>query len=171
MSKNGHFANRNPPVSYFRIKIVHVPKRRKNGHFANGKPPISSAARISFLRLRNVQKWSLHERDPDRFLFREEIFTQLKVVISGTVSRPFRRRPEYAFPGSETSNNVHFASLDALPKKSPYNPLYQLFPKHTCDFYLGYHGQNISGQGKIYENRYMYSKPSSFSGTTLLKNP
>jgi hypothetical protein len=61
--------------------------------------------------------------------------------------------------------------INKKKKKSPYNPLYQLLPKHACDFYIGYHCKNISGQGKMYENCYMYSKSSSFSRTKLLKNP
>jgi len=36
-----------------------------------------------------------------------------------------------------------------VKKKSPYSPLYQLLPQHACDFYVGYHCQNISGQGKM----------------------
>jgi hypothetical protein len=52
-----------------------------------------------------------------------------------------------------------------VKKRSPYNPLHQLLPKHACDFYVGYYCQNTSGQGKMYENCYMYSKPSSFAGT------
>ena len=49
-----------------------VPKVGKNGHFANGKPVVSPEARIRFLRLQNVQKWSLRERIPGRFVFRKE---------------------------------------------------------------------------------------------------
>ena len=73
-SKYGHIANGNPVVSYLGRRIFHVPKRRKNGHFANGKPPVYPVTRKRFLRLRNVQKWSLHERETGRFLFRRNFF-------------------------------------------------------------------------------------------------
>ena len=91
-----------------------MPKRWENDHFANGKPVLSPEAGISFLRLQNFQEWSLREREHGRFIFREEIFssaeTSEKIVISRTVSRPFRRRPEYVFSGSKTSKNVHFTN-------------------------------------------------------------
>ena len=38
--------------------------------------------------------------------------TSVKMDISLTVSRPFRRRREYAFSGSETSKNCYFANED-----------------------------------------------------------
>ena len=67
----------------------------KNCHFANVKPAVSPEARIRFLRLRNLQKWSLRERESGSFDVGEKTFftsdVSEKLVISRTLSRPFRR--------------------------------------------------------------------------------
>ena len=76
----------------------------KNGHFANGKAAVSPEARIRFPRLRNVQKWSHRDWDPGVSHFGRKTFNvpkRRKMAISRTVSRPFCRRLEYAFSGSE----------------------------------------------------------------------
>ena len=140
MSKNGHFVNGNPAVSsvamkHYRLRNVGkmvIPRTAsrlfrlwlgnafsgsetsENVHFANGKPAVSPEARKRFLKLRNVEKWSLRERESGRFAGGEESFVRLRnfgnMVISRTASRPFRRWRGNAFSGSETSENVHFAN-------------------------------------------------------------
>ena len=101
----------------FRISRRNLSRPRnvgKNGHFGKGKPVVSPEGRIVFLRHRNVQKWSLRKVEPDGLLFRNNIFsgveTSRRMFISRTASRPFRRRREYAFSGSKTSKNCHFAT-------------------------------------------------------------
>ena len=74
----------------------------KNGHMANGNQAISPMARKHF-------------SGPE---------TSEKIVISGTVSLPLRRRRENAFSSSETSKNCHFANGN--PADSP------VATKHVC---------------------------------------
>ena len=114
-SKNGHFVNGNPAVSpVARNRFSGSETSEKNGQFANRKPAVSPEARIPFLKLRNVQKWSLLEWEPGGFAGGEETFFRLrnvgKMVISRKVSRPFRWRRETASSNSESSKNGHFAN-------------------------------------------------------------
>ena len=86
-SKNGQLVKGKPAVSYLGRKIFLMPKRRKNGNFAYGKPPVSPASGICFLRLRNVQKWSLLRTGTWPFLILGENFS-----------------------GAGTSSKTHFAN-------------------------------------------------------------
>ena len=91
------------------------------GHSANGKPAVSPEARKRFFKLRNVQKWSLRERESGRFAGGEETFFRLrnvgKMFISRMASRPFRQRRENAFSSFETYKNGHLANGN--PADSP----------------------------------------------------
>ena len=83
---------------------------RKNGHFANGKTAVSPEARIFFLRFRNVKNGYFANRNLALSSFGRKRFTGAetseKIVISRTVSRPFRRRREYCSSGSERPKMV-----------------------------------------------------------------
>ena len=89
----------------------------KNCHFAYGKPPVPPAARIRFLRLKNVQKCSLHEREPGLSYFGRKFFMCRNVVRKGHFAKfklPFRWRPEYAFLDFEPTKNDHSANGNRL---------------------------------------------------------
>ena len=113
-SKKGHFVKGNPAVSPVASKLFRSRKVRKNGHFVNSKPAVTPEAWNRFLKVRNVQKLSLREREPDRIPGGEETFlgpeTSEKMVIFGNSKRPFRRKRENVFSRSETSKNGHFAN-------------------------------------------------------------
>ena len=59
-----HFEERIPAVSSF-WRRYHFPKSSKNIYFTNGNRAGSPDARTRFLWLRNFQKWSLCEWEPD----------------------------------------------------------------------------------------------------------